>query len=141
MFWRKVLDIYATSIDYDPAEEATQRFFATVQNKIHWAAHGQTVAEIIAQRADATRTNMGLTSWIGTKPRKEDVAIAKNYLNSEELEVFNRIVAGYLEFAELQALNRKPMTMKNWIAKLDDFLHLGEREILTHAGASPIKWR
>lgn len=135
VFWRKVLGIYATSIDYDPVEEATQRFFATVQNKMHWAAHGQTAAEIIAQRADASRTNMGLTSWIGTKLSKEDVAIAKNYLNSEELEVLNRIVTGYLEFAELQALNRKPMTMKSWIAKLDDFLQLGEREILTHAGS------
>ena len=135
VFWRKVLDIYATSIDYDPAEEATQHFFATVQNKMHWAAHGQTAAEIIVQRADAAQTNMGLTSWIGTKPRKEDALIAKNYLNTEELEALNRIVTGYLEFAELQALNRKPMTMKNWIAKLDDFLQLGEREILTHTGS------
>ncbi|MEK7409995.1 MAG: virulence RhuM family protein [Actinomycetota bacterium] len=134
VFWRKVLDIYATSIDYDPAEEATQHFFATVQNKMHWAAHGQTAAEIIIQRADAAQTNMGLTSWIGSNPRKGDVAIAKNYLNTEELEVLNRIVTGYLEFAELQALNRKPMTMNNWIAKLDDFLQLGEREILTHTG-------
>ncbi len=135
VFWRKVLDIYATSIDYDPAEEATQHFFATVQNKMHWAAHGQTAAEIIVQRADASQTNMGLTSWIGDNPRKEDVTIAKNYLNTEELEILNRIVTGYLEFAELQALNRKPMTMQNWIAKLDDFLQLGEREILTHAGS------
>lgn len=135
VFWRKVLEIYATSIDYDPAEEATQHFFATVQNKTHWAAHGQTAAEIIVQRADAAQTNMGLTSWIGDNPRREDVTIAKNYLNTEELEVLNRIVTGYLEFAELQALNRNPMTMQNWIAKLDDFLRLGEREILTHAGS------
>jgi hypothetical protein len=134
VFWRKVLDIYATSIDYDPAEEATQRFFATVQNKMHWAAHGQTATEIIVQRADAAQPNMGLTSWIGIRPRKEDAAIAKNYLNVSELDVLNRIVNGYLEFAELQALNRKPMTMNNWITKLDDFLHLGERDILTHAG-------
>jgi hypothetical protein len=134
VFWRKVLDIYATSIDYDPSEEASQRFFATVQNKMHWAAHGQTAAEVIAQRADATLPNMGLTSWAGSRPRKEDAAIAKNYLNPDELDILNRIVAGYLEFAELQALNRKPMTMQNWIGKLDDFLRLGERDILTHAG-------
>lgn len=134
VFWRKVLDIYATSIDYDPSEEASQRFFATVQNKMHWAAHGQTAAEVIAQRADANQPNMGLTSWAGSRPRKEDAAIAKNYLNPDELDILNRIVAGYLEFAELQARNRKPMTMQNWIGKLDDFLRLGERDILTHAG-------
>ena len=134
VFWRKVLDIYATSIDYDPTEEASQRFFATVQNKMHWAAHGQTASEVIAQRADATQPNMGLTSWAGSRPRKEDAAIAKNYLNPDKLDILNRIVAGYLEFAELQARNRKPMTMQNWIGKLDDFLRLGERDILTHAG-------
>jgi hypothetical protein len=134
VFWRKVLDIYATSIDYDPSEEASQLFFATVQNKMHWAAHGQTAAEVIAQRADATQPNMGLTSWAGSRPRKEDAAVAKNYLNPDELDILNRIVAGYLEFAELQARNRKPMTMQNWIGKLDDFLRLGERDILTHAG-------
>ena len=135
VFWRKVLDIYATSIDYDPTEETSQRFFATVQNKMHWAAHGQTAAEVIAQRADATQINMGLTSWAGSRPRKEDAAIAKNYLNADELDTLNRIVTGYLEFAELQARNRKPMTMQNWITKLDDFVRLGEREILTHAGS------
>jgi hypothetical protein len=134
VFWRKVLDIYATSIDYDPSEEASQRFFATVQNKMHWAAHGQTAAEVITQRADANQPNMGLTSWAGSRPRKEDAAIAKNYMNPDELDILNRIVAGYLEFAELQARNRKPMTMQNWIGKLDDFLRLGERDILTHAG-------
>ena len=134
VFWRKVLDIYATSIDYDPTEEASQRFFATVQNKMHWAAHGQTASEVIAQRADAAQPNMGLTSWAGSRPRKEDAAVAKNYLNPDELDILNRIVAGYLEFAELQARNRKPMTMQNWIGKLDDFLRLGERDILTHAG-------
>jgi len=134
VFWRKVLDIYATSIDYDPSEEASQRFFATVQNKMHWAAHGQTAAEVISQRADAAQPNMGLTAWAGSRPRKEDAAIAKNYLNPDELDILNRIVAGYLEFAELQARNRKPMTMQNWIGKLDDFLRLGERDILTHAG-------
>ena len=134
VFWRKVLDIYATSIDYDPTEEASQRFFATVQNKMHWAAHGQTAAEVIAQRADASQPNMGLTAWAGSQPRKEDATIAKNYLNADELDTLNRIVNSYLEFAELQARSRKPMTMQDWISKLDDFLRLGERDILTHAG-------
>ena len=134
LFWRKVLDIYATSIDYSPLEEASQLFFATLQNKMHWAAHGQTAAEVIAQRVDAAKPNMGLTSWTGSQPRKEDASIAKNYLNQQELDTLNRIVTAYLEFAELQALSRKPMTMQDWIAKLDDFLRLGSREILTHAG-------
>ena len=135
VFWRKVLEIYATSIDYDPAEEASQMFFATVQNKIHWAAHGHTAAEIVNERADAARPNMGLTNWQGAQPTRGEAAIAKNYLTTEELGVLNRIVTAYLEFAELQALNRKPMTMRDWIAKLDDFLRMGERDILTHAGA------
>ena len=134
VFWRKVLDIYATSIDYDPSAEASERFFATVQNKMHWAAHGYTAAEIIADRADATRPTMGLTSWSGGRVRKTDVAIAKNYLTADELDALNRIVTAYLEFAELQARNRRPMYMQDWIAKLDDFLRLSEREILTHAG-------
>ena len=129
-----MLDIYATSIDYDPSEEASQRFFATVQNKMHWAAHGNTAAEIVHARADASRPNMGMTNWLGEKPRKDEAAIAKNYLKPEELDVLNRIVNLYLEFAELQALNRKPMTMQNWIAKLDEYLRLSEREILQHAG-------
>jgi hypothetical protein len=134
VFWRKVLDIYATSIDYDPAAEASQEFFATVQNKMHWAAHGQTAAEVIARRADAAKPHMGLTSWSGSRPRKEDVAVAKNYLAAEELDGLNRIVTAYLEFAELQASSRKAMYMRDWIAKLDDFLRLSERDILTHAG-------
>lgn len=134
VFWRKVLEIYATSIDYDSREEASHLFFATVQNKVHWAAHGHTAAEIVHRRADATRQNMGLTSWTGSKPTKGEASIAKNYLTAEELEVLNRIVNAYLEFAELQALNRKPMYMRDWIAKLEDFLRLGDREILTHAG-------
>ncbi len=129
-----MLDIYATSIDYDPRVEASQRFFKTVQNKMHWAAHGHTAAEIVAMRADATRPNMGLTTWTGEVPRKADVAVAKNYLGTEELEALNRIVTAYLEFAELQAMNRKPMYMADWIAKLDDFLKLSDREILRHAG-------
>ena len=134
VFWRKVLEIYATSIDYDPGFEASQAFFATVQNKMHWAAHGHTAAEIVHERADAARPNMGLTNWQGTKPTKGEAVIAKNYLTSEELEALNRIVNAYLEFAELQALNRKPMYMRDWIAKLEDFLRLGDRDILTHAG-------
>lgn len=134
VFWRKVLDIYATSIDYDPKADASLLFFKTVQNKMHWAAHGQTAAEVIHSRADSSLPNMGLTTWDGAKPRKTDVSIAKNYLNHDELETLNRIVTAYLEFAELQALNRKPMFMAEWIAKLDDFLRLSERNILTHAG-------
>ncbi len=134
VFWRKVLQIYATSIDYDPNAEASQRFFATVQNKMHWAAHGHTAAEIIAVRADAGQPNMGLSTWAGDVPRKSDVTVAKNYLAADELDALNRIVSAYLEFAELQALGRRPMHMADWIAKLDDFLRLGEREILEHAG-------
>jgi hypothetical protein len=134
VFWRKVLDIYATSIDYHPDTEASQKFFATVQNKMHWAAHGQTAAEVITERADASKLYMGLTSWSGTKPRKSDVSIAKNYLNEKELSLLNRIVTAYLEFAELQAVRQKAMYMKDWIAKLDAFLRLGDHDILTHAG-------
>ena len=134
VFWRKVLDIYALSIDYDPNADASREFFAVVQNKMHWAAHGHTAAEIIDRRADAARPNMGLTMWRGDKPRMGDVSIAKNYLSERELDTLNRIVTMYLEFAELQALNRKPMTMRDWIVKLDDFLRLSERDILTHAG-------
>ena len=134
VFWRKVLEIYATSIDYDPAEEASQMFFATVQNKMHWAAHGQTAAEVVHGRVDAGKQNLGMTTWLGGKPTKEEAAIAKNYLRAEELEGLNRIVTAYLEFAELRALNRRPMYMRDWIAKLEDFLRLSGREILTHAG-------
>jgi hypothetical protein len=134
VFWRKVLEIYATSIDYDPGEEASQLFFATVQNKMHWAAHGHTAAEIVHGRADAARPNMGLTNWQGARPTREEAVIAKNYLTAEELEALNRIVNAYLEFAELQALSRKPRYMRDWISKLEDFLRLGERGILTHAG-------
>ena len=134
IFWRKALDIYATSIDYDPNADMSRQFFAVVQNKIHWAAHGQTAAEIIASRADALKKNMGLTSWTGAKPIQADSEIAKNYLTLEELDTLNRIVAIYLDFAELQAFNRKPMYMKDWIVKLDEFLKVSERDILTHAG-------
>jgi hypothetical protein len=134
VFWRKVLDIYATSIDYDPRTDVSQRFFATVQNKMHWAAHGQTAAEVVYRRADGEKENMGLTHWVGNRPSKSEAVIAKNYLSPEELDTLNRIVNAYLEFAELQALNRKPMYMKDWIAKLDDFLKLSGRELLNHAG-------
>jgi len=134
MFWRKVLDIYATSIDYDPSAEASQRFFQTVQNKMHWAAHGHTAAEVAKLRSDAARPNAGLLSWSGSAPRKQDVGIAKNYLEADELDTLNRIVTAYLEFAELQALNRQVMTMADWIAKLDDFLRLGGRDVLQNAG-------
>ena len=134
VFWRKVLDIYATSIDYDPSAEATQLFFATVQNKMHWAAHGQTAAEVIHERADAAEPQMGMTNWVGAKPSKTEAVIAKNYLRPKELDALNRIVTVYLEFAELQALDRRPMSMRDWIAKLDDFLRLSGRDILKHAG-------
>lgn len=134
VFWKKVLDIYATSIDYDPNTDTSQQFFRVVQNKIHWAAHGHTAAEIIAKRADANQPLMGLTSHSGKRLKRSDVGIAKNYLNEEELDTLNRIVSFYLDFAELQAKNRRPMYMKDWINKLDDFLRLSEHEVLTHAG-------
>ena len=134
VFWRKVLDIYATSIDYEPNAGASTLFFQTVQNKLHWAIVGQTAAEIIHTRADADKPQMGLTNWTGERPRKADVGIAKNYLNEDELRALNLIVAAYLDFAELQAVSRRPMTMAAWIAKLDDFIRISDRQILTHAG-------
>lgn len=138
VFWRKVLDIYATSVDYDASAEASQRFFATVQNKMHFAAHGHTAAEVIVTRADARKPNMGLTSWVGATrgkpPVRHDAGIAKNYLREDELGRLNRIVTAYLEFAEIRAIERKPMAMRDWIAKLDDFLRLSDREVLSHAG-------
>jgi hypothetical protein len=134
VFWRKVLDIYATSIDYDPNTDISRKFFQIVQNKMHWAAHGHTAAEIIAGRADAGKANMGLTSWTGAKPTQADSEIAKNYLTMEELDTLNRLVTIYLDFAELQALSRKPMYMEDWIAKLDEFLKVSDRDILIHAG-------
>jgi len=137
-FWRKVLDIYATSIDYDPNAETSQQFFATVQNKMHWAAHGHTAAELIALRTDAQAPNMGLTSWAGASKgapvRKADVGIAKNYLNAGELETLNRIVTAYIEVAELQARAQQAMTMRDWAMELDNFLRLTRKDILTHAG-------
>lgn len=134
VFWKKVLDIYATSIDYDGTTETSQQFFKVIQNKMHWAAHGHTAAEVIMARADATKPNMGLTSFAGPKPKREEARIAKNYLDADELDNLNRIVSMYLDFAELQAKNRRPMYMADWVSKLDDFLQISEREILTHAG-------
>lgn len=134
VFWRKVLDIYATSIDYTPDAEVSKQFFRVVQNKMHWAAHGKTAAEVIAARVDAAKPNMGLTTWAGNKLARADVEVAKNYLNKDELDLLNRFVSMYLDYAELQAMNRKSMYMKDWIAKLDDFIQFNERELLTHAG-------
>jgi hypothetical protein len=134
-FYQKVLDIYATSVDYSPNTEVSQQFFATVQNKMHWAAHGQTAAEVIHARVDAGKPFMGLqTTRPGGIIRKEDVSIAKNYLDGRELDTLNRIVTAYIEFAELRALQRKVMTMRDWITKLDEFLKLSEHELLDHAG-------
>lgn len=135
VFWRKVLDIYATSIDYDPKLEISVQFFKTVQNKMHWAAHGSTAAEVIYKRIDAQKSNLGLTHFKGSKPTKQDVEIAKNYLNLNELNVLNRMVTAYLEVAELQAMNRKPMYMEGWIERLDDFLKMTGNEILQHSGS------
>lgn len=134
VFWRKVLDIYATSVDYDPKSDLSKQFFATVQNKMHWAVHGKTAAEVIVARADAGKPNMGLTHWEGARPRRQDVAFAKNYLGADELDALNRIVNLYLEFAEGQAIRRKPMTMAGWITKLDDFLRISDYAVLAHAG-------
>ncbi len=134
IFWRKVLDIYATSIDYDGNAETSKVFFKVIQNKMHWAAHGHTAAEIIHQRADANKPNMGMTNWVGTTIRKNESEIAKNYLSEQELDILNRIVTMYLEFAEMQALSHKPMTMNDWIRKLDDFLKVSDRELLMHSG-------
>ena len=134
VFYRKILEIYATSIDYDPRVETTQRFFQTVQNKMHFSAHGHTAAELIYERADAEKDFMGLTSWTGLMPKRTDAEIAKNYLTEDELDTLNRIVSLYLDFAELQAKSHTPMYMKDWVQKLDDFLRLSNRELLTHAG-------
>ena len=134
VFYRKVLEIYATSVDYDPRAKATQTFFQTVQNKMHYSAHGKTAAELIHERADASKPFMGLTSWAGAKPKKADAESAKNYLAEQELDVLNRIVNMYIEFAELQAMQKKPMYMADWIGKLDDFMKISGREVLAHAG-------
>lgn len=134
VFYRKVTDIYTTSIDYTPDAEITQEFFATVQNKFHWAIHGHTAPELIMERADADEPNMGLTSWKSKKIRQTDVTIAKNYLKKDEIKELNLIVEQYLAFAELQAHNRIAMHMKDWINKLDDFLRLNSKSILVDLG-------
>ncbi len=133
-FYQKIRDIYKLAVDYDPKAEETLEFFRIVQNKLHFAISGKTAAELIAERADASKTNMGLTSWKGSKVRPTDVTIAKNYLNAQEIEGLNRIVTMYLEFAEMQALSQKPMAMNDWTKKLDDFLIISDRELLTHSG-------
>ncbi len=134
VFYRKVLEIYALSIDYDPRMSITQQFFKTVQNKMHFAAHGHTAAEVIYDRADAEKDFMGLTTWRGALPTRHEAEVAKNYLSEEEVDMLNRIVNLYLDFAELQAKSHVPMYMKDWIKKLDDFLSLSGKELLTHAG-------
>lgn len=133
-FYQKITDIYATSIDYDPTQPESIEFFQTVQNKLHWAITGQTAAEIIHARADSAKPNMGLTNWRGAKVRKEDVTIAKNYLNEEELSALNNLVEQYLVFAEGQAMRRVPMHMRDWITKLHGFLTINDRDILGHTG-------
>ena len=133
-FYQKITDIYATSIDYDPTQEISIGFSKTVQNKVHWAITGQTAAEIVHDRVNATKPNLGLTNWRGAAIRKQDVSIAKNYLTEPELAALNNLVEQYLVFAEGQAMRRVPMHMTDWAKKLDGFLTLNERDILTHAG-------
>jgi hypothetical protein len=137
-FYQKVLEIYATSVDYDPRAESSTLFFKTVQNKMHYAAHGQTAAEVIYTHADAAKDHMGLTHWDGQQagkpPRKADAMVAKNYLSEDKIEPLNRVTTAYLEFAELQAEGRRAMHMADWIAKLDEFLKLADRSVLSGAG-------
>ena len=134
VFWRKVLEIYATSIDYNPKAESSVLFFKQVQNKMHWAAHKHTAAEVIYQRADADKDNMGLTTWSGNRIKRSDVEVAKNYLDEKELDALNKIVAAYLDIAEVHALNQEPMYMKDWLETIDDYLRMTRRDILTTKG-------
>lgn len=134
VFYRQILDIYATSTDYNPNAEETKLFFKVVQNKMHFAAHGHTAAEVIYLRADGTKENMGLTVFKGNHPKKDEVTVAKNYLDEKELNILNRITSAYLEFAELQAIRQIPMTMKDWIAKLDDFIKMTGSDLLENPG-------
>lgn len=134
VFWRKVLEIYATSIDYDPKAESSVLFFKQVQNKMHWAAHKHTAAEVIYQRADADKDNMGLTTWSGNHIKRSDVEVAKNYLDEKELDALNKIVTAYLDIAEVHALNQEPMYMKEWLETIDDYLRMTRRDILTTKG-------
>lgn len=134
VFWRKILDIYATSVDYDSKSKLTQEFFKTVQNKMHWAVHGHTAAEIIVERADGDKDFMGLTTFSGDYPTLLDASVAKNYLTDKELDILNRIVSMYLDYAELQAIEEKPMTMQDWIKELNYFLTMNRKDILKGAG-------
>ena len=134
VFWRKVLELYATSIDYNPKAESSILFFKQVQNKMHWAAHKHTAAEVIYQRADAEKENMGLTSWRGERIHKSDVEVAKNYLSEKELDALNKIVTAYLDIAEVHALNQEPMYMKDWLETIDDYLQMTRRDILDTKG-------
>lgn len=134
VFWRKVLEIYATSIDYNPKAESSVQFFKQVQNKMHWAAHKHTAAEVIYQRADADKDNMGLTTWSGNRIKRSDVEVAKNYLDEKELDALNKIVTAYLDIAEVHALNQEPMYMKDWLETIDDYLRMTRRDILTTKG-------
>jgi hypothetical protein len=133
-FYQKITDIYATSVDYDASAELTQAFFATVQNKVHYAIHGHTAAELVKLRADSAKPHMGMTNWPGERIRKSDVVVAKNYLNEDELRALNNLTEQYLVFAEGQAARRLAMTMQAWIEKLEGFLSLNDREILQSAG-------
>ena len=134
VFWRKILDIYATSVDYNAKDERTKEFFKTVQNKMHYAVHGNTAAEVIYNRVDSKKENIGLTSFKGNMPTKSETEIAKNYLSKEELDVLNRMVSAYLDVAEINALNMHPMTMRDWIGELDGFLTMTHKEILEGSG-------
>lgn len=134
VFWRKILDIYSTSVDYDPKAEITQEFFKTIQNKMHWAAHGHTAAEIIYERADSNKDFMGLTTFSGDTPTLLDAQIAKNYLTDKELNILNRIVSMYLDYAELQAMEENPMTMNDWVNELNYFLTMNRKDILKDSG-------
>ena len=134
VFWRKVLDIYATSIDYNPNDKLSINFFKTVQNKMHYATHGNTAAEVIFYRVDANKKNLGLTNFKGDYPAKSETEIAKNYLTEEELNILNRMVSAYLDIAEINALDRHPMTMQDWINELDSFLKMTRKDILNNSG-------
>ena len=134
VFWRKILDIYSTSIDYNPKDTISIEFFKTVQNKMHYATHGNTAAELIFNRVDSKKQNLGLTNFKGEYPTKSETEIAKNYLTEEELNILNRMVSAYLDIAEINALDRHPMTMKDWINELDVFLKMTRKEILKDSG-------
>jgi len=134
VFWRKVLDVYATSIDYDPKTEQSVLVFKTIQNKMHWASHGETAAETIYKRVDSKKEHVGLTNFSGEIPTKQETEVAKNYLSADELNILNRMVTAFMEIAEIQALDRTPMYMTDWIKQLDTFLKMTNKNILQHSG-------